>query len=124
MPLICQTPSPLFLTGLRDLFWQSDSPDTARAPEGGSLFARSLRSKLSRFAPHLFEGSHQQDVQEFLAFCLDALHEDLNRVVKRPPPATREQEQEDERLIARNGDEFAAALAWMRYLERGKSYLV
>ena len=35
-------------------------------------------------ACHLFGGYEQQDVQEFFAYCLDALHEDLNRVVRRP----------------------------------------
>lgn len=111
-----------FLTGLRALFWESEQQSSG-PPEGGVAFARSLRTKLSRFAPYLFEG-HQEDVQEFLAFCLDALHEDLNRVRGKPPPFTEQQEKQDAELSARNGDEFAAALAWMRYLERGKSYLV
>merc|ERR1719375_65459 len=51
-----------------------------------------LHKKLRGFAPHLFEGYEQQDVQEFLAFCLDGLHEDLNRVARRPPPASEAQE--------------------------------
>eukprot|EP00929_Paragymnodinium_shiwhaense_P084474 TRINITY_DN45170_c0_g1_i1.p1 TRINITY_DN45170_c0_g1~~TRINITY_DN45170_c0_g1_i1.p1 ORF type:complete len:458 (-),score=88.25 TRINITY_DN45170_c0_g1_i1:59-1432(-) len=83
-----------------------------------------FHKRLAKYAPHLCAGYRQQDVQEFLAFCLDGLHEDLNRVAKRPPPLTEAQEEEDERLAARQGEEFAAALAWYRYLERGKSFLV
>ena len=36
---------------------------------------------ISKFAPQ-FSGTQQQDSQEFLAFFLDGLHEDLNRVCK------------------------------------------
>merc|ERR1719330_2198165 len=85
---------------------------------------RALHQKLMEFAPHLFENFEQQDVQEFLAFCLDGLHEDLNRVCKRPAPITDAQLKEDERLGAEHGEEFAATLAWYRHLERDKSFLV
>ena len=34
---------------------------------------------ISKFAPQ-FSGNAQQDSQEFLAFLMDGLHEDLNRV--------------------------------------------
>ncbi|KAG8128368.1 hypothetical protein E2320_015218 [Naja naja] len=39
--------------------------------------------KVGRFAPQ-FSGYQQQDSQELLAFLLDGLHEDLNRVKKKP----------------------------------------
>jgi ubiquitin C-terminal hydrolase len=32
----------------------------------------------------MFKGSNQHDSQEFLNFLLDSLHEDLNRVFKKP----------------------------------------
>jgi ubiquitin carboxyl-terminal hydrolase 4/11/15 len=38
---------------------------------------------VGRFAPQ-FSGYQQQDSQELLAFILDGLHEDLNRVKKKP----------------------------------------
>jgi uncharacterized UBP type Zn finger protein len=38
---------------------------------------------LSRFAPQ-FTGFQQQDSHELLAFLLDGLHEDLNRIIKKP----------------------------------------
>lgn len=85
---------------------------------------QAMHRQLRAVGSHLFDGYEQQDVQEFLAFCLDGLHEDLNRVLVRPPPPSEEVEKEDERLAAQRGDEFAAALAWLRYLERGKSFLV
>jgi len=99
---------------MRDV-WQSDR----RAHDPSDL-----HRKLARRAPHLFEGSEQQDVQEFLAFCLDGLHEDLNRVFRKPPPLSEAQEREDERLGQEQGEEVAAAVAWCRHLERGKSFLV
>lgn len=78
---------------------------------------------VSQCAPHLFEYGDQQDVQEFLAFCLDGLHEDLNLVTTRGL-YTEEMEKEDARKCEGKSEEFAAALSWMRYLERGKSFLV
>lgn len=33
----------------------------------------------------MFEGYMQHDSQEFLAFLLDTIHEDLNRVMNKPP---------------------------------------
>eukprot|EP00929_Paragymnodinium_shiwhaense_P107024 TRINITY_DN72990_c0_g1_i1.p1 TRINITY_DN72990_c0_g1~~TRINITY_DN72990_c0_g1_i1.p1 ORF type:complete len:602 (-),score=107.94 TRINITY_DN72990_c0_g1_i1:168-1973(-) len=93
--------------------------------EDSSQDPRAARRKLARLAPHLFEGYEQQDVQEFLAFCLDGLHEDLNRVTSRPPPMSEQDfEKELERAASSKGEEWAAAVAWMRYLERGKSFLV
>ena len=44
---------------------------------------RKFKSSLARFAPQ-FSGYSQQDAQELLAFLLDGLHEDLNRVKKKP----------------------------------------
>jgi ubiquitin C-terminal hydrolase len=38
---------------------------------------------VGRFAPR-FNGYAQQDSQEFLAFLLDGLHEDLNLVIEKP----------------------------------------
>ncbi|TVU03880.1 hypothetical protein EJB05_50566, partial [Eragrostis curvula] len=48
-----------------------------------SIAPRAFRSKLTRFAPQ-FSGYNQHDSQELLAFLLDGLHEDLNRVKKKP----------------------------------------
>uniref|UniRef100_A0ACD5U6E7 Uncharacterized protein n=1 Tax=Avena sativa TaxID=4498 RepID=A0ACD5U6E7_AVESA len=48
-----------------------------------SVPPRAFKSKLSCFAPQ-FSGYNQHDSQELLAFLLDGLHEDLNRVKKKP----------------------------------------
>ncbi|WVF67340.1 hypothetical protein IAT40_002093 [Kwoniella sp. CBS 6097] len=44
---------------------------------------RMLKGTTSRFAPQ-FAGYGQHDTQEFIAFLLDGLHEDLNRIIKKP----------------------------------------
>ena len=60
---------------------------------GGTFFART-DSRLSqiavgRFKPE-FSGYQQQDSQELMAFLLDGLHEDLNRIKKKPYVETKE----------------------------------
>ncbi|KAF5095686.1 hypothetical protein D0Z00_003040 [Geotrichum galactomycetum] len=64
----------------------SNSGDTAFAP-------RSFKSTIGRFNAS-FSGYQQQDSQEFLAFLLDGLHEDLNRIHKKP--ATEKPELKDD----------------------------
>ncbi|KAH7927348.1 cysteine proteinase [Leucogyrophana mollusca] len=56
--------------------WASDSTATSYSP-------REFKSQLQRFAPQ-FSGYQQHDSQELVAFLLDGLHEDLNRVLKKP----------------------------------------
>ncbi|PWZ01155.1 UCH-domain-containing protein [Testicularia cyperi] len=51
--------------------------------QGGSFWPREFKYALSRFAPQ-FSGYAQHDSQELLAFLLDGLHEDLNRILKKP----------------------------------------
>lgn len=52
--------------------------------QGSNAFApRDFKWSLARFAPQ-FSGYAQQDTQELLAFLLDGLHEDLNRIKKKP----------------------------------------
>ena len=42
-----------------------------------------LQWTIAKYAPR-FNGFQQQDSQELLAFLLDGLHEDLNRVQEKP----------------------------------------
>lgn len=42
-----------------------------------------FKRTLARFAPS-FSGYQQHDSQEFITFLLDGLHEDLNRIKKKP----------------------------------------
>ncbi|CAI0441841.1 unnamed protein product [Linum tenue] len=48
-----------------------------------SIAPRAFKGKLALFAPQ-FSGYNQHDSQELLAFLLDGLHEDLNRVKRKP----------------------------------------
>ena len=48
-----------------------------------SVSPAGLKSAIAKFAPQ-FNGYSQQDSQEVLSFLLDGLHEDLNRVLKKP----------------------------------------
>ncbi|KAK3676083.1 hypothetical protein LTR78_003833 [Recurvomyces mirabilis] len=50
---------------------------------GGSFTPREFKTTLGRLQP-MFSGYGQQDSQEFLSFLVDALHEDLNRIEKKP----------------------------------------
>lgn len=56
--------------------WAASSTSSSYSP-------REFKQQLQRFAPQ-FSGYQQHDSQEFLAFLLDGLHEDLNRVLKKP----------------------------------------
>lgn len=49
----------------------------------GAVVPRDFKVALARFAPQ-FTGYAQQDSQELLAFLLDGLHEDLNRITNKP----------------------------------------
>lgn len=49
----------------------------------GAVAPREFKQALSKFAPS-FSGYGQQDSQELLAFLLDGIHEDLNRIKKKP----------------------------------------
>ncbi|KAI3625110.1 hypothetical protein CBS9595_000471 [Malassezia furfur] len=53
------------------------------AQHSGAVVPREFKTALARFAPQ-FTGYAQQDSQELLAFLLDGLHEDLNRILQKP----------------------------------------
>jgi ubiquitin C-terminal hydrolase len=76
---------------------------------------RKFKSSLARFAPQ-FSGYMQQDAQELLAFLLDGLHEDLNRV-KNKPYAT-------ERDAEGRSDEDVANESWEAHTARNNSCIV
>ncbi|KAK9463663.1 uncharacterized protein V1516DRAFT_668393 [Lipomyces oligophaga] len=48
-----------------------------------SFSPRDIKSVIGRYGP-MFSGYGQHDSQEFLAFLLDGLHEDLNRILSKP----------------------------------------
>lgn len=61
----------------------------------GKLISYNLKSVVGQFNES-FQGNDQQDSQEFLAFLLDALHEDLNLSrIKGAKPIKVEEEEDD-----------------------------
>lgn len=75
----------------------------------------SFKAALETFAPQ-FVGCRQHDAQELLAYLLDGIHEDLNRIQQKPYI-------EDPDFDGSNDDRDAAT-AWMNYLKRDKSLIV
>ncbi|XP_054823916.1 ubiquitin carboxyl-terminal hydrolase 10-like isoform X2 [Prosopis cineraria] len=76
---------------------------------------RAFKGKLARFAPQ-FSGYNQHDSQELLAFLLDGLHEDLNRVKQKPYI---EMKDSDGRP-----DEEVAYECWKNHIARNDSLIV
>ncbi|KAE9612024.1 putative ubiquitinyl hydrolase 1 [Lupinus albus] len=76
---------------------------------------RVFKGKLARFAPQ-FSGYNQHDSQELLAFLLDGLHEDLNRVKQKPYI---EMKDSDGRP-----DEEVAYECWKNHMARNDSLIV
>lgn len=92
-------------TGYRKSSWSSSSPSV--------VYPRDFKYTLGKHAER-FMGYNQHDSQELAMYLLDALHEDTNRVSKKPYIEKPEQ-QDDE------SDEEAAAKAWELHLQRDNS---
>ncbi|CAE7599313.1 USP8, partial [Symbiodinium microadriaticum] len=80
-----------------------------------SISPTSFKRALGTFWPQ-FSGYDQHDAQELLAFLLDGLHEDLNRVVNKPYV---EDVESDNREPAE-----VAVESWKAYLLRNRSIIV
>ncbi|XP_061778663.1 ubiquitin carboxyl-terminal hydrolase 4 isoform X2 [Nerophis ophidion] len=80
-----------------------------------SVAPRTFKTQVGRFAPQ-FSGYQQQDSQELLAFLLDGLHEDLNRVKKKPYLAQRDAEGRPDEIVAKE--------AWKNHRLRNDSVIV
>ncbi|XP_007207199.2 ubiquitin carboxyl-terminal hydrolase 8 isoform X2 [Prunus persica] len=85
------------------------------APGATPVAPRTFKSKLSRFAPQ-FNGFNQHDSQELLAFLLDGLHEDLNRVKCKPYVEVKDGDGRSDKEVA---DEY-----WRNHLARNDSIIV
>ncbi|KAK8596042.1 hypothetical protein V6N13_000704 [Hibiscus sabdariffa] len=85
------------------------------APGATPVPPRTFKSKLARFAPQ-FSGFNQHDSQELLAFLLDGLHEDLNRVKSKPYVEVKDSEGRQDEEVA---DEY-----WQNHLARNDSIIV
>lgn len=80
-----------------------------------AIAPRAFKGKLARFAPQ-FSGYNQHDSQELLAFLLDGLHEDLNRVKRKPYIETKDSEGRP--------DEEVADECWKYHKARNDSVIV
>ncbi|KAM7256828.1 hypothetical protein ACFE04_012569 [Oxalis oulophora] len=76
---------------------------------------RQFKGKLARFAPQ-FSGYNQHDSQELLAFLLDGLHEDLNRVKRKPYIEIKD--------VDGRPDEVVAEECWNNHKARNDSLIV
>nr|GLL46074.1 ubiquitin carboxyl-terminal hydrolase 8-like isoform X1 [Ipomoea trifida] len=85
------------------------------APGATTVYPEMFKSTIASFAPQ-FSGYNQHDSQEFLAFLLDGLHEDINRVKHKPYIETKE---EDDRP-----DEEVADEHWSNHLSRNDSVII
>ena len=74
-----------------------------------------LKRAIARFAPQ-FTGFQQHDSQELLAYLIDGLHEDLNRVKKKPYIEAKESDGRPDAVVAQE--------AWQNHLKRNKSIFV
>ena len=74
-------------------------------------FKRALGQKNS-----MFQGAEQHDSQEFISTLLDALHEDCNRVLKKP--YTESKDYDDTNNLVNSTE------AWNAFLRRNKSIIV
>ncbi|KAG6693863.1 ubiquitin carboxyl-terminal hydrolase 8-like isoform X1 [Carya illinoinensis] len=85
------------------------------APGVRPVAPRLFKTKLADFAPQ-FSGYNQHDSQEFLAFLLDGLHEDLNRVKCKPYIEAKD--------VEGRPDEEVAEEYWKNHLARNDSIVV
>lgn len=85
------------------------------APGRTPVAPRPFKTKLARFAPQ-FSGYNQHDSQELLAFLLDGLHEDLNRVKHKPYIKSRDADGRPDEEVA---DEY-----WANHIARNDSIIV
>lgn len=80
------------------------------------LAPREFKMAVGRFAPQ-FSGFQQQDCQELMAFLLDGLHEDLNRIRQKPYIEVNND-------VEKRPDEVVAAESWSNYKKRNDSIIV
>ncbi|CAJ1881957.1 unnamed protein product [Sphenostylis stenocarpa] len=84
-------------------------------PGATPIAPKTFKMKLANFAPQ-FSGYSQHDSQELLAFLLDGLHEDLNRVKRKPYHEVKDADGRP--------DEEVAEEYWRNHLARNDSIVV
>ena len=96
---------------LMSRIWDPESTMSSYTP-------REFKQTLQRFAPQ-FSGYQQHDSQELVAFLLDGLHEDLNRVLKKPYVEKPDWEGGGDKELVE-----LANISWEGYMKRNDSVVV
>ena len=104
-------------TGGRLLEEFSDLLRAMWSAKSGEKMPKNFRQKLGHINSQ-FSGGDQQDAQEFLNYMMDVLHEDSNRVRKKPYVEALEDDWVSKTGLSRVGDE-----AWRRFLRRNDSIM-
>lgn len=97
--------------GLLHRIWANSGVSTSYSP-------REFKMQLQRFAPQ-FSGYQQHDSQELVAFLLDGLHEDLNRIKKKPYVEKPDWEGGGDSELVK-----LANTSWKGYMKRNDSVIV
>ncbi|EIN05985.1 cysteine proteinase [Punctularia strigosozonata HHB-11173 SS5] len=103
---------------LLERMWGSPSASSSSSFSSTSISPREFKQALQRFAPQ-FSGYQQHDSQELVAFLLDGLHEDLNRILKKPYVEKPDWEGGGELELVQ-----LAKKSWDGYLQRNDSVIV
>lgn len=90
------------------LIWRNESKTNVVSPH-------EIKKTLGKYF-NQFRGCEQHDAQELLSFLLDGLHEDLNRVKRKPYIEDSDDESKDEVFLANK--------QWSNYLLRNRSIIV
>ncbi|KAK3755857.1 hypothetical protein QZH41_014323 [Actinostola sp. cb2023] len=91
----------------------SSESSTSSYASSGSF--GNFKMQVGRFAPQ-FSGYQQQDSHELLAFLLDGLHEDLNRIKKKPYIEVEDANDQSDTVVAQE--------AWFNHRQRNDSIIV
>eukprot|EP01080_Neovahlkampfia_damariscottae_P008006 gene8006-12471_t len=83
-------------------------------PTGSTYNPIALKKEIGKIAPHL-SGYQTMDSHEFLCFLVDIIHEDLNRILKKPTYSLDTEEEGD--------DEKLATSFWKKFLSRNDSII-
>eukprot|EP00949_MAST-11_sp_MAST-11-sp1_P005261 g5261.t1 len=107
----------LFATSFGDLvreYWSATTTTTTTTTAAATVRPTQLKRIVGRFVS-MFSGYAQNDAQEFLRFFLDALHDDLNRILEKPSYEEIDDSGLDQKALGE--------VYWRNYEERNSSHI-